>query len=298
MILVSCEEEFVPDVSTDIDEIVVEGYVEAGENVLPPHVILTRSRSFFSSLGSKEFENLFVHNAKVEIKAGQQVVLLPEICLNDLDDMTRAQVASTLGFNPDSLTINFCVYVDLSGKIVGEIGKKYELEITIDGKKITAETTIPTHVPLDSIRWEKAPGGGIDSLAQLLTTISDPPIEANFYRVFTKVNEEPFLTGINSLTDDAIFDGKTFEFRLNKAEPADSEASPGTFGLFTRGDTVQIKWTNIDEDHFNFWNTLEFNRNNQGPFSSYTRIDSNINGGLGIWGGYSISHYRLIVPLK
>ncbi|MBK8777276.1 MAG: hypothetical protein IPO25_07635 [Saprospiraceae bacterium] len=32
-----------------------------------------------------------------------------------------------------------------------------------------------------------------------------------------------------------------------------------------------------------FWNTLEFNKGSQGPFSSYTTINSNIIGGLGIW---------------
>ena len=61
------------------------------------------------------------------------------------------------------------------------------------------------------------------------------------------------------------------------------------------GDSVLIKWTTIDEAHFDFWNTLEFSNANQGPFSSYTRLQSNINGGLGIWGGYSVSYYSRTV---
>ena len=34
---------------------------------------------------------------------------------------------------------------------------------------------------------------------------------------------------------------------------------------------------------------------NQGPFASYTRLQSNIVGGLGIWGGYSVSYYKRAV---
>ena len=51
----------------------------------------------------------------------------------------------------------------------------------------------------------------------------------------------------------------------------------------------------IGEEQFNFWNTLEFSRANQGPFSSYTRIDHNVEGGLGIWGGIAARYYPLTV---
>ena len=73
------------------------------------------------------------------------------------------------------------------------------------------------------------------------------------------------------------------------------EKEKNTFGLFKIGDSVAIKWSAIDETHFNFWNTLEFNKGNQGPFSTYTTINSNIIGGLGNWGGYNSKIYRLKV---
>ena len=95
--------------------------------------------------------------------------------------------------------------------------------------------------------------------------------------------------------DDAFFDGDEFEFPLPEAEPRNTNASPTTFGLYTLGDTVTLKWTTIDEGNFNFWNTLEFNAINQGPFAAYTRIESNVTGGLGVWGGYSSHYYTLIV---
>jgi hypothetical protein len=97
------------------------------------------------------------------------------------------------------------------------------------------------------------------------------------------------------VTEDVFFNGKTFEFQLLKAENINEDLDPETFGLYTIGDSIGIKWCNIDKDHFEFWNTLEFSNANQGPFAGYTRIDSNIEGGLGIWGGYSVSFYRLLV---
>ena len=46
--------------------------------------------------------------------------------------------------------------------------------------------------------------------------------------------------------------GKEFEFPLTKAEPIDEEIDPSVYGYFTRGDTVTLKWSTIDQDHFQF----------------------------------------------
>jgi hypothetical protein len=134
-------------------------------------------------------------------------------------------------------------------------------------------------------------------MARLLITVNDP-VEPNFYRYMTAGEGEPFRAGFASVTDDRLINGQTFDFPLQKAvtpENAD-ELDPEIFGLYKRGDTTRIRWLNIDEEHFNFWNTYEFNLNNQGPFSSYTRVSSNVSGALGIWGGYSSSEYILYVP--
>ena len=76
-----------------------------------------------------------------------------------------------------------------------------------------------------------------------------------------------------------------------KSEEPGAKFDPITFGLYRIGDTAQVKWINIDKDYYDFFNTLEFNRANQGPFSSYTRIKTNIKGGLGIWGGSNVQIY-------
>ncbi|MDP4819730.1 MAG: DUF4249 domain-containing protein, partial [Saprospiraceae bacterium] len=61
------------------------------------------------------------------------------------------------------------------------------------------------------------------------------------------------------------------------------------------GDTVVVKWANIDQVQYDFWSSLESAVSNQGPFSTYTRVNSNVNGGLGVWGGLSARYYTIVV---
>lgn len=294
-IIPACEVEFIPRDINLSPELVVEGYVEAGPEALPAYVILTRSKPFFSELSLQELDDLFVRNATVTVNDGQQTTTLSELCFNDLPSDLRQVAAERLGLNPDSVLINFCVYVDLSSQINPEPGKSYHLKIIAGDERIEATTTIPEFIPLDSLWWREAPGEPIDTLLQLMARIHDPAGQKNFYRYFCRINEGPFATPFSSVNDDILIDGKSFDFRLIRPRKEGEEFDQSTFGLFRTGDSITIKWTSIDEAHFNFWNTFEFNKGNQGPFSSYTTIDTNIEGGLGVWGAYSTGLYRLRV---
>ncbi len=295
VIFTSCEEEFLPEISSEPPEIVVEGYIEAGEDANPPYVLLTRSSPFFSEINLNEFDNFFVHDAEVTVSDGTNEVQLQEFCLNDLAPEQQEIAAELFGLDADSLAVNFCVYLDPTFSIMGEIGKTYTLDIRAEGKTLSSSTTIPEHVPLDTLFFTDAPGEPNDTLRQLRGFITDIPDQRNYYRLFTGINDEAPFPSFNSVFDDGFFDGLEFELVIPKAEPADTEASINEFGLFVVGDTATLKWINMDKDHYDFWSTLEFNNANQGPFSSYTRIDSNIDGGLGLWGGSSISYYQIIV---
>ena len=287
----ACEQPFTPPLPEGELELVVEGYIEGGESATPPYVLLTRSQSFFAELDAETLENLFVRDAEVLVREGSTEVQLTEFCLDELSDSQKALAAQFLGLSIDDLAINLCIYTDLSGQMVGEIGKTYQLEINAEGKTLSAVTIIPPNVQVDSLFFVPPPGAPNDTLAQARLLVQDPGGEANFYRYFTEVNGGGFQAPFPSVADDRLFDGQFFELPLSKAEDRDAEFDIATNGLFTRGDSVCIKWTNLDEAHFDFWNTVEFNAANQGPFSSYTRVDHNIEGGIGIWGGYSTSFY-------
>lgn len=296
--LLSCEEEYIPDTNLQEQEVVVEGYVEVGSNSNPTFVILTKSIPFISTIEPDKFTELFLRGATVTVNDGDKTVTFTELCLSDIPEELKAQVYEVLGYTPDSSAVDICLYVDLLGQLTKDYGRRYDLKVLIDGKEITATTTVPSFVPLDSLKWDDTPGEPSDTLAQLLVTINDPAGVANFYRYQTATEGSGFIAPFTSSIDGEIFDGKKFDIPLQKAERRGGDFDPDSFGLYLRGDTVTIKWSTIDKAHFDFWNTRDFSANSGGPFSSYTRIASNVKGGLGIWGGYATEQYKEVVPFR
>ena len=59
--------------------------------------------------------------------------------------------------------------------------------------------------------------------------------------------------------------------------------------------TVSTIYGDIDSKTYDFFYTLE-NDGGDSPFSSPVRIKTNINNGLGIWGGYATNYYTIVVP--
>ncbi len=293
----SCEEEYIPDLGESPVEIVVEGYIEAGQNAIPPYVILTRSTSFFSSIDTDQLNGLFVHDAIVRISNETDTINLKEFCLASLDPVQQQLAAELLGLgNADSIGIDICVYLEPTFvPQIGEEGKRYDLEVIADGETLTATTTIPYSVPLDSLYYVPTPDMN-DTLVELRCAITDPGNSVDFYRYFTQQNNDPLYPGVNSVIDDVFFDGESFEFPLARGQLRTQEFDLESFGYFWKGDTIQVKWCTLDEAHYQFWSTLEFNSGSEGPFASFTRVESNINGGLGVWGGYAASYHELIVP--
>ena len=86
--------------------------------------------------------------------------------------------------------------------------KTYDLKIEVEGKTLTASTTIPEHVPLEYIKFQKPSGIVADSLLELRTFIKDPVELTSFFRYFTAVDSEPLLAPFSSVFDDRFFNGK------------------------------------------------------------------------------------------
>jgi hypothetical protein len=306
LLLLSCEEEYIPKDVFDKAEISVEGYIEYGDSALPPYVILTKSFPYSSTLSPEALNELFIHDAIVKVSDGTTEIQLTEICLNDIlsfDSTLANMIASSIGLGGIDLgTLNYCVYVDIgrflgTSALVPTIGNSYYLTVISEGDTVTATTTIPPLIPLDSVFYVNHPDfPSNDSLVEIRATLRDFPNRADYYRIFTKRNSEPMFALLGgSVTDDKIFDGIQFVFPIQRGQPQTAEFDQNTFGYFWRGDTVIVRSSNLDFEHFRFWQTLEYNIGTQGPFTSYVRIESNIKGGLGIWGGLSFGDYKIIV---
>jgi len=145
---VACETEFIPEDADLASEIVVEGYIEAGDEALPPLILLTNTVPFFSSFDPDQIDDLFVHDALVEVNDGNSTFTLEEFCVEDIPEPLRVAVLGLLGIEvlPDEPLPNLCAYVDTTGSLQGEVGKTYNLSIEVAGQKITASTKISASV--------------------------------------------------------------------------------------------------------------------------------------------------------
>jgi hypothetical protein len=134
-----------------------------------------------------------------------------------------------------------------------------------------------------------------DTTGYLQAKFNDDPFAANYYRMLTKVNgkDNRFVATQISMYSDAFSNGKQLTTKLFKGN--------NTFRSFNdyyyqQGDTITVKLCSIDKEHYDFWTTFNREMMNTGsPFASQNnRIKSNIEGGLGIWGGSGVSLYQVI----
>ena len=272
-ILFSCERDITVDLPEAEQKIVVEGYIEQGQKAV---VMLTKSASFFAPVDSASLASYLVLDALVTVSDGITTDTL-------------------------SLTIDTSYYVPIlykSHSLIGQVGKTYSLKIVAEGKTLTAVTTIPQLVPLDSV-WFKIQEGR-DTLGYAWAHLTDPDTIGNCYRWFAKRlhKDKHFLTPPGSVFEDKFFNGKSFDFAYNRGTEPNSDAEDDNNderGYFKIGDTIAIKFCSIDRAHFEFWRKTDVQINSNGnPFGSPAPIPTNITGGLGIWGGYAASYDTII----
>jgi hypothetical protein len=140
---------------------VVECYLEPGK---PFRMLLTRSYAFFDTLG---LSSNFIQNALLE-------GALVTITYNGQTDTLKNQL--TIVANP------LKVYNYVGQNLVpGTPGTEFVLNIRLaDGGEITGTTTMLSVVPIDSVVVEFNPE--LDTLARMLTYITDDQSQENFYR--------------------------------------------------------------------------------------------------------------------
>ncbi len=273
-VLAACEQEVTFDLPDGERALVVDGRIEEGSI---PYVILTHSTSFYGAIGLDNAEDYFVPDAKVTVSDGEKSVELFELVI-------------------DTLGQQGILYLDLFGQMIGEAGKNYQLTIEAEGKTLTSSTHIPHTLPIDSIWWEPQTIGNNDSLARVFLILSDPDTLGNYYRYFTQRNDEPILPGLGSVFDDLLINGLTFPSPIDRAETRLDSINFEYYGFFNLGDEVTVRLSGIDENVYDFWNTLETNTQSGGPFSGITVIKGNVEGGLGVWGGYGVQEASISIP--
>ena len=281
LFLSSCERAVDFNIDKVAPKLVVEATIENGQ---PPVVYLSKSLNYYSKIDQSILSDNFVHNAEVYVSSGTLTHQLKEYSI------------------PVSARYNFYYYsVDPSSPataFTGVLNKQYSLRIITEGKEYTAITSIPnTTRRIDSIFWKQAPIGNPSAKVAFMIRATDPPGYGDYIRYFTKRNQEDFFPGLNSVYDDQVIDGTSYEIQVERGINRNDSTSEG-FTYFNKGDTVTLKLCNIDKATFDFWRTMEYTYSSIGnPFASPTKVLSNIsNGGLGYFGGYAAQYRTLIIP--
>ncbi len=277
----SCEKDINFNLNNADDVLVVDAQIEQNT---APMVVLTRSLDYFQKINAQVLAGTFIHNADVTISNGTLTHRLKEY-----------SVPVAPGFNLYYYSIDSA---NLATAFLGAFNTTYSLNIKAEGKEYTASTTIPILAKTpDSIWWEKAPFNPDTNKVVLMTRATDPPGLGNYIRYFTKKNSGPFLPGENSVFDDNIIDGVSYQLRVDPGVDRNNMI-PYDSNYFRRGDTITLKLCNINKATFTFWNTWEFAYQSIGnPFAQPNKVIGNIsNGALGAFCGYAAWYKTLIIP--
>ena len=277
----SCEKNINFNLSNSPDLLVVDASIENGQ---VPYVLLNKSFDFFSTLNLEKLSNSFVHDAVVTISNGIVTHKLKEY-------------AYEAGGN-NKIYVYGIDSANLATAFVGQLNTTYTLHISSEGKNYTAVTTIPTLArKMDSLFWKPAPFATDTNDVVVSLKATDPPGLGNYVRYFTKKNKESFLPGDNSVFDDQVIDGTTYEFQVDPGIDRNNRV-PYDSNYFKRGDSITIKLCNIDKATYSFWSSWEFSYGSIGnPFAQPNKVIGNIsNGALGAFYGYAAAFKSIVIP--
>ena len=274
----SCEKNINFTLDATKPNVVVDAQIE---NDKAPVVTLTKSVDFFSQISPMIYASIYLHNAEVYISNGTLTHKLKEV-----------SKPSPYGFNTYYYSIDSS---HLSTAFLGELNTNYTLRVVTDGKEYLSSTTIPRldWVP-DTVFYKPNPFDTNLLRRNMFVTYNEPRGVGNFCRYFTNRNGRGFLPGTNSVYSDEVIDGTTFTTQLG---PGIDRNDPLPEIHFFVGDTVSLKFCNIDKATYTFWNTWEFSLQSIGnPFSQPNKVIGNIsNGALGAFCGYAAWYKKTIV---
>ena len=277
----ACQKEVHIDLGSTPPQLVVQGVIE---NNVPPYVILTNTIGFFSNVNLGTLQNTFVHGATIQVSDGVKTISLKEYALD------TGMLAKYYIYFPDTT---------IPGNILfGELGKSYTLTVNYNNKTYTAVTKIPYPKGVDTL-WFGPPifkrNTTPPNALEMFGNYSDPDTLGNYVRYFTRRNNDIFYPG-GVFSDELVNGKKVTNIDLFAGYNDSINVNVDSVTYFYPGDSVTLKWSEIDKGVYDFWNTFQFSVQSTGnPFSSPINIKSNIsNGALGVWAGYG-SIYTTVV---
>lgn len=226
---------------------VVECYLEPGK---PFRLLLTQSYSYFDAFGldSSFLQKTLLNNALVTISYNGQT--------DTLNNQLSFEASPIKIFNYTGQNI-----------VPATPGVVYQLNIALpdNGGTITANTTMLPLVPIDSIVYDFNTDPNFDTLARVLTYITDDQSEENFYRRILNYNSLDSFPDQDFLVSDRISVNPVIAF--------------GTGYDLTEGDTVFNSILHITKDYYDYAESVQLAvAANFNPFAQPSPIKSNVSG--------------------
>lgn len=170
-----------------------------------------------------------------------------------------------------------------SPSLKGIEGRTYVLSVYADGKSITAQSTMPPKINLDSLSHQKInrPFSNPNDPQQyrIFTHFYDRPNFNNYYRIKAS-SRTVKQKGVLVLNDDLI-DGDNVVFPIFQTE-------------FEENDTVSVQLLSIDEVNYRYFNALASSQGGEVPGNPETNLNGAENV-VGFFAAYAKSERKFIV---
>lgn len=268
--LCSCEADKETELQEDLTPLVIEGWIEKGEN---PVVIVTRAVDLNDTLSS--FDGCVEQWCRVSL----------------FEDGNRHILTAKADKN------YFPQLIYTSSRVRGKEGAVYRLMVETDERSAEATSSMMPSPRIKSLRAE--PVAGSDTLFRVIAEIDNPDPEG-YYRLLAK----------SIGTDTRFYPTFLGEFKGADYDPSEgvdvARGIRGTFngetGRFSHywksGETVIVKLCSIDRTMYDFWLTYDSNisLSNNMLFTFTENCRANISGGLGYWAAYSPSSAIVRIP--
>jgi hypothetical protein len=293
LILTSCTKEVQIDVPGYEAQLVVDGRIETNGF---PIVLLSSSQNIYAETDLSAYLNSFITTAQVSVSNGSQTIQLSLFSVNSLPIESQKTLAEMLRLELNEVVLlPIQVYSTNDATFLGEVGKKYTLQINHLGKSYTGTTELLAPVALNKLYWK--PEESNTEYGYSWGQLSDPANQYNAYlweakRINKKTNGQPIDEIFKKAGDfdDRFFDGLTFDFpAANPQKRKDSTILEEYKRYYRFGDTAVIKLSRMDFDTYAFFDKKSAQLSSGGnPFATPVNIPTNMKGGaLGIWAGYS-----------
>ena len=311
----SCEKEIELDIPNAEKEIVVQAMIQEG---YPPLVQLTWSDSYFATIDSNSYNEMFISGAEIIIYNQDRT---DSVILAEIDALIQGfppgiYTDSNINFNANPPFSNFNDFC--------KEGSSYHLKVIFENDTLTATTSIPHSTPLDSIWF--VPDERYPEYGDFYIWYDDPDTMGNnvmfehkrlahfslkkkvsrsdimFIKAFGAVRND--FEGLNGMGFVSFFErGK--ESNFVKIDLIDHHDNAG-FANFQSAyyndtvgevfaDTVLFRFSQLDKASFEFWRSvIAQDLMNGNPFAEPMNLKSNINGGLGVFEGKAAVYYKLI----